>query len=132
MKKKAVSIILISIMILMLGCRSNEEAEAVALSPEVIVITEESFADLTPMPNTPSPTPEPDGDQGIVLVDNADIVFAFLKAGEKVTITGEQGTYYTATFSETSVLIDKRFVRLASDGSYEVWRGYSRKKSKFI
>jgi uncharacterized membrane protein YgcG len=74
---------------------------------------------------TPSPTPEPDGVEAIVLIDNAEVVFSYLNINDQVDISGEQGAYYIATINGTSVLIDKRLVRIATEGDYESWSGYS-------
>lgn len=122
MKYRLIICVLIIIMLFTSACSSAVKTPAP--TPTIAEATTTPTIKPTPIP-TPSPTPEPDGVEGIVLIENADVIFSFLNAGEEVVVTGEQEGYYSATIDDTSVLIDKRLVRLTSESDYEIWSGFA-------
>ena len=124
-KRFLVSFFLGFILFYSLGCSEQLLSDS---GPVLIDIAETPVAE-NDQPLVPTYTPEPVGVNGTVLVNNADIIFAWLSLNEQVDIIGADGKYYIARVNDSKVLIDKRLIRLEHDSSYETWSGYAAKNS---
>lgn len=74
----------------------------------------------------PTATPEPEGKAATVLVNGLAAVYTSFKDGTELKITGETEDHYLVDYEGVTVLVEKRFVRLASDESFEPWDGYAK------
>ena len=126
MRRLLLAIFLATIAIFMFGCIKGSSTYEMTQSTPVIEETQAPDPTLAP---TPSPTPEPDGVEGLVLIDNAEVIFTFLEVDEHVTVTGEKDAYFIVDINGTCAMIDKRLVRVTSGSAYEVWTGYAKKNA---
>ena len=76
---------------------------------------------IPPVVQTPAPTPEPTPEptpapqSGTARVDGIGIVVKTLNRGDEVTLSGEQGNYYTLTLEDCTVLVEKDMIRLSTE-----------------
>lgn len=94
-------------------------------------------AEVTPTPEaaaaptlTPTPEPTPETTAGTVRVLKAPAIIETLQRGDEVTITGEQGEFYTVDSAKGSGLVEKRLLATEADKSFEERKGYAYASAK--
>lgn len=58
-------------------------------------------------------------------VDGALVYYKMATRGTAIEVTGEDGAYYAGTVDGVNVLVEKKWVRLASAAQPTAWKGYS-------
>ncbi len=120
--KKIISIILAVLFVLSMAACSTQASEtpaateapaAVPAAPEAPATTEE-----------PAPT-EPVWEPGIARAAYGELEYKKFMRGDIVNVIGEWKDYYIVEGEDVDLLVEKRFVRLGSEGEYESWTGYS-------
>ena len=114
MKYKLLLLLLVAALILS-ACGTAAPVSTPEPAPEPTAtpaVTPEPAPEPTP---EPTPVPEPDTEPGTVRADSFGAVAAILSRGEVLSITGEEGDYYTVDLNGETAWVEKRLVRPAEE-----------------
>ena len=64
--------------------------------------------------------------QGVCLRDKAKVVYTTFARGDEIEIIDEDQDFYYINYQDLKLFVDKRFVRLSSEGDFESYNGYSK------
>ena len=133
--KKRIFAILICIVLVLAGCRSNV--------PEDITTTEPTTVPGTTQPTTQPPTtepttiptetepPVPQTLAATALADRTEVILTTLDRDAVVEIVGEyEADYYIVKVAEAYGLMEKRLVRMEGTEAYGSWTGYAVSQAK--
>ena len=93
-----------------------------AFKPEPTPPVEESSKPESVEP--PAPV-EPEWEPGIVIANYAEAIYKSLAMGTQLNVTGQFKDYYVVEGEDFDLLVEKRFVRLASEEAFSGWAGYA-------
>lgn len=82
----------------------------------------------TQAPTEPAPT-EPASEPGTVRATYGELVYKIFPQGSEVTVVGEFLDYYVITGEDADLLVEKRFVRLATEEAFTEKPGYAKSKA---
>lgn len=125
MNKKWIAVIALAVVILLVlafcGLNQGDEPVDPTTGPtEPTAQTEE-----TTEPTEPAPT-EPEWEPGILRAAYAEGIFDTLIVGTEVEVVGQFKDYYVIAGEEYDLLVEKRFIRLDSEETFESWTAYAR------
>ena len=120
--KRILSALLLAALLLSLAACGAAPA---ATTPPTTVATQPSTEAPTEPPTEPAPT-EPASEPGTVRATYGELVYKTFPQGTEVTVVGEFLDYYVITGEDADLLVDKCFVRLATEEPFTEKPGYAK------
>lgn len=129
------SVVLIMATLLSLtGCGCSRKVEEPTVAPTQAPTqapteepTEEPTEAPTEEPTEPAPT-EPESEPGLAKANYVEALYSLMNKGDEVEVVGKFAHYYVVAGEPYDLLVDSRFVRLATDASFKSWTAYARHK----